>query len=62
MRLRLTEKNKRYWESNKDEDEAFIESLFSQLTDNEIKDLYRLLNKLEENINQIYGDVKKGSI
>jgi DNA-binding MarR family transcriptional regulator len=62
LRLRLTEKNKRYWESNKDEDEAFIESLFSQLTDNEIKDLYRLLNKLEENINQIYGDVKKGSI
>lgn len=62
LRLRLTEKNRRYWESKKDEDEAFIESLFSQLTDNEIKDLYRLLNKLEENINQMYGDVKKGAI
>jgi DNA-binding MarR family transcriptional regulator len=62
LRLRLTEKNRRYWESNKDEDEAFIRSLFNSLTDNEIKELYYLLNKLEENINQMYDNAKKGLI
>ncbi|NYT04376.1 MAG: MarR family transcriptional regulator [Candidatus Methanofastidiosa archaeon] len=62
LRLRLTEKNREYWESNSDEDIFFISSLFTTLTDQELKDLYRLLNKLEENIDQKYKETKKNLI
>ncbi|NYT12878.1 MAG: MarR family transcriptional regulator [Candidatus Methanofastidiosa archaeon] len=62
IRLRLTEKNREYWESNSEEDISFISSLFSTLTDKELKDLYNLLNKLEENIDQKYKETKKNFI
>jgi DNA-binding MarR family transcriptional regulator len=62
LRLSLTEKNRKYWESKSDEDIAFIRSLFSTLTNQELKDLYRLLNKLEENIDQKYNETKKNFI
>jgi DNA-binding MarR family transcriptional regulator len=59
IRLRLTEKNREYWESNSEEDIAFISSLFSTLTGKELKDLNTLLNKLEENIDQKYNETKR---
>ena len=62
IRLRLTEKNREYWESNSEESISFISSLFSTLTDKELKDLYNLLNKLEENIDQKYKETKKNFI
>ena len=54
LRLKLTEKNRRYWESNTLEDTEFVSSLFEKMSDQEVKDLYRLLNKLEENIGEKY--------
>lgn len=62
IRLRLTEKNREYWESNSEESISFISSLFSTLTDKELKDLYNLLNKLEDNIDQKYKETKKNFI
>jgi len=59
LRLRLTEKNRKYWESKSDEDVAFISSLFSVLTNQEIQELYFLLNKLEENIDLRYNEINK---
>ncbi|KYC45455.1 MAG: transcriptional repressor MprA [Candidatus Methanofastidiosum methylothiophilum] len=62
LRLRLTEKNRKYWESNSDEKIEFISSLFSSLTDKELKELYGLLNKLEENIDLRYKETKSNFI
>ncbi|HNR44692.1 MAG TPA: MarR family transcriptional regulator [Methanofastidiosum sp.] len=59
LRLRLTEKNRKYWESKSDEDVAFISSLFSALADQELQELYILLNKLEENIDLRYNEINK---
>lgn len=59
LRLRLTEKNREYWESKSDEDIEFINSLFSALTEKEIQELYILLNKLEENIDLRYNEINK---
>jgi len=59
LRLRLTEKNRRYWESNSDEDAVFISSLFEGLTDKEVQELYRIINKLEKNIGLKYIESKK---
>ena len=59
LRLRLTEKNRKYWESKSNEDVAFINSLFSALTEKEIQELYALLNKLEKSIGMKYNETKK---
>jgi len=59
LRLRLTEKNRKYWESKSNEDIEFISSLFSALTDKEIQELYFLLNKLENNIDLKHDETKK---
>lgn len=59
LRLILTEKNREYWESKSNEDVAFISSLFSALTDQEIRELYFLLNKLEKNIDLRYDEINK---
>jgi len=59
LRLRLTEKNREYWESNSNEDVAFISSLFSALSDQEVQELFFLLNKLEKNIDTKYNETKK---
>lgn len=59
LRLRLTEKNRKYWESKKTEDIEFINSLFSSLTEKEIQELYALLIKLEQNIDVKYNETKK---
>lgn len=60
LRLRLTEKNKKYWESKSTEEIAFISSLFDGLTDQEIYDLYGLLNKVQKNVDIKYNESKKG--
>lgn len=59
LRLRLTEKNRKYWESKTTEDIEFINSLFSSLTEKEIQELYSLLLKLEKNIDVKYNETKK---
>jgi len=59
LRLRLTEKNRKYWESKSNEDVVFINSLFSALTEKEIQELYALLNKLEKSIGMKYNETKK---
>lgn len=61
LRLRLTEKNTKYWESKSTEDVAFISSLFYGLTDQEIHKLYELLNKVQKNIDTKYNEVKNES-
>lgn len=59
LRLRLTEKNRKYWESKSNQDIEFINSLFSALTEKEIQELYALLNKLEKSIDIKYNETKK---
>jgi len=59
LRLRITEKNRRYWESKSSEDVAFISSLFYEMTDKEIQDLFVLLNKVQKNIDSKYNEIKR---
>ena len=59
LRLRLTEKNRKYCESKSNQDIEFINSLFSALTEKEIQELYALLNKLEKSIDTKYNETKK---
>ncbi len=59
LRLRITEKNRRYWESKSSEDVAFISSLFYEMTDKEIQDLFFLLNKVQKNIDSKYNEIKR---
>ncbi len=59
LRLRLTEKNRKYWESKSNQDIEFINSLFTALTEKEIQELYYLLNKLEKSIDIKYNETKK---
>ncbi len=58
LRLRITEKNRRYWESKASEDVVFISSLFYEMTDKEIQDLFFLLNKVQKNIDSKYNEIK----
>ena len=58
LRLRITEKNRRYWESKASEDVVFISSLFNEMTDKEIQDLFFLLNKVQKNIDSKYNEIK----
>jgi len=59
LRLKLTEKNRKYWESKSNEEIAFISPLFDGMTDEEIKDLYYLLNKMQNNIESKYIESKQ---
>lgn len=59
LRLRTTEKNRRYWESKSSEDVAFISALFYEMTDKEIQDLFFLLNKVQKNIDSKYNEIKR---
>lgn len=59
LRLRITEKNRRYWESKSSEDVAFISALFHEMTDKEIQDLFFLLNKVQKNIDSKYNEIKR---
>jgi len=45
-RLKVTDKNKEYWQSRALEHESVIRSLFASLSDNEIQSFYMLLSKL----------------
>jgi len=58
LRIRLTEKNTEYWESKSTDDVAFISSLFYGLSDQEIQKLYELLNKIQNNVDTKYNEVK----
>ena len=58
LRIKLTEKNRKYWESKSNEENAFISPLFAGMSDQEIKDLYYLLNKIQKNIESKYSEAK----
>ncbi|NMC60354.1 MAG: MarR family transcriptional regulator [Candidatus Methanofastidiosa archaeon] len=58
LRLKLTEKNRKYWESKSNEEIAFISPLFEGMSDQEINNLYNLLNKIQKNIDSKYNMAK----
>jgi len=58
LRLKLTEKNRKYWESKSNEEIDFIGTIFEGMSDQEIKDLYYLLNKIQNNIESKYNQTK----
>lgn len=61
LRLKVTEKNQKYWESRATEHDQFIYSLFATFTEEEIHVLRKLTDKLLENIDWLYKTVKNQS-
>jgi DNA-binding MarR family transcriptional regulator len=59
LRLKVTEKNRRYWDSRAEEHEKFILSLFNSLEEEEIHRFHTLVNKLSENIDEFYERAKE---
>ncbi len=59
--LKVTRKNKEYWESRAEEHERFITSLFSSLNDDEIHMWYSIIMKLLEHTEQAYRNAR-GSV
>lgn len=51
LRLKLTEKNQRFWEKSKEKDMEFILDLFKCLSQEEINIMYNGFNKLLNEIN-----------
>lgn len=58
LRLKVTEKNQKYWESRATEHDQFIYSLFASLNEEEFHILRKLTDKLLENIDKLYKEVK----
>ncbi len=56
--LKVTEKNKQYWNSTAQRHEATIRSLFSPLTEEEIHSFYELVTKLLVNLDNVYSGSK----
>lgn len=50
IRLKLTEKNKSFWENREEKDNEFIYELFKDLSQDEIDKIYSGFNKLFERI------------
>lgn len=50
LRITLTEKCNLYFESRKGEENKFIENLYKGITDDEIKKMFLVMEKLENNI------------
>ena len=59
LRLKVTEKNRRYWDSRAEEHEKFILSLFNSLEEEEIHRFHTLVNKLSEDIDEFYEKAKE---
>ncbi|GAA0121946.1 MAG: winged helix DNA-binding protein [Clostridium argentinense] len=50
LRITLTEKCFKYFESRKEKEEEFFEKLYEGITDEEINQVFSVMKKLEENI------------
>ncbi len=58
LRLRLTEKSRAFWKNREEKDNEFIINLFNNLNQEEIDILFKSVNKLGENIDNIGKEYK----
>ena len=58
IRLSITPTCDTYWKKREKQDEAFISSLFSGLSDEELTTATKVLQKLEQNMHAMQKDVK----
>jgi DNA-binding MarR family transcriptional regulator len=56
--LRTTEKNRIFWDNHAKENMDFFRRLFGDLTNDEIEQLYLLLNKLMANFDKFYYEIR----
>lgn len=59
LRLKLTEKNKSFWEKREEKDNQFIIELFKDLSEDEIDKIYSGFNKLFERVEKMDKGVRK---
>ena len=59
LRLKVTEKNRRYWDFRAEESEKFVLSLFSSLDEDEIHRFHSLVTKLLADTDAIYKNARK---
>jgi MarR family transcriptional regulator, transcriptional regulator for hemolysin len=53
LRLKLTDNFKTFWQSREGQDDEFIKELFTNLSEEEINDMFSSFNKLLKNIENI---------
>ena len=58
LRIQSTEKNQQYWDKRADDHVKFIQSVLDGLTDQEVRTLDQLINKLLNHIEKRYSEVK----
>ncbi|MCW4011667.1 MAG: MarR family transcriptional regulator [Candidatus Bathyarchaeota archaeon] len=56
--LKTTEKNHAFWESHTEETMVFFRRLFGELTNDEVEELYLLLNKLMASFDKFYYEIR----
>ena len=56
--LKTTEKNRRFWDSHAAEHIQFFNELFSELTQDEIEQLYNLQGKLMQSFDRFYTEIR----
>lgn len=59
LRLRLTEKNLQFWEKRQEQDNRYIEDLFSCLTDEEVEAMFNGFLKLSEVVDKKEKELNK---
>ncbi|AXV38089.1 MAG: MarR family transcriptional regulator [Methanobacterium sp. BRmetb2] len=59
LRLKLTEEHHNFWENRREKDLKAIESLFNGLNDEEVKNLFEIMYKLEKLSLNLYEEYKK---
>lgn len=58
LRIQSTEKNQQYWDKRAEDHVKFIQSVLDGLTDQEVRTLDQLINKLLNHIEKRYSEVK----
>ncbi|MCC7557999.1 MAG: MarR family transcriptional regulator [Methanobacteriaceae archaeon] len=59
LRLKLTEEHHNFWENRREKDLKAIKSLFNGLNDEEVKNLFEIMYKLEKLSLNLYEEYKK---
>lgn len=59
LRLKVTDQCLEYWDTRTPEDIKSINSLFRGMEDNEIKNLFEIMAKLEKTSSKLYMEAKK---
>ena len=57
--LQVTEKNQEFWDSREQEHGKAMHSLFASLSDQELRQFYKILTKLIESTESIYRDTSE---